>query len=150
MPPLNGTLALSQMNGVAVLVGHDLKLNVAGALDVFLDVAVGDAESADRFGLRRLQGHRKLILAVNDAHATSAAAGCRLYYDRIANLIGNGHALTLAADRTRTARQDRQAKLSNFGSRPGLVSHQPDAVGRWADELDPARFADFRKIRAFG
>src|ERR1051326_8861267 len=40
MAPLHGTFALTQVDGVPVLIRHDLKFNVARPLDEFFDVAV--------------------------------------------------------------------------------------------------------------
>jgi hypothetical protein len=49
MTPLDRALPFPQMNGVAVFVRQDLKLDVTGGRQIFLDVAVGDSEG--RVGL---------------------------------------------------------------------------------------------------
>ena len=50
MSPLYGALPFSQMNGVPEAVGQDLKLDMAGALEVFLQVDRRIPESAPGFG----------------------------------------------------------------------------------------------------
>ena len=53
---LHGAVAFPEVHGVAVQVGDDLDLDVAGMLDVFLQVDFGAAESGFRLGLGLLQG----------------------------------------------------------------------------------------------
>jgi len=45
MTPLDGTVALAEMDNIAVFVGHDLNLDVTGALAILFDVDVGIAEA---------------------------------------------------------------------------------------------------------
>ena len=55
MPPLNRAFSLTQMNGIAVFVCHDLKFDVTRPLDEFFNVAVGNAKGACSLGLSCFQ-----------------------------------------------------------------------------------------------
>ena len=85
---LQRTIALVEMDGVAVAVGEDLHLDVTRRVDVFLDQHALVAEG--RFRLALGSGERRLEIgvAVDPAHALAAAAGHRLDQHRIADLVG--------------------------------------------------------------
>src|SRR5688572_6937472 len=44
MPALNRTFALTEMNGIAVLIRHDLKFDMPRPLDELLDITMRDTE----------------------------------------------------------------------------------------------------------
>src|SRR5437867_10948332 len=100
MAPLDGALALAEMDDGSVMVAEDLELDVARTLDVLLDVDVADAERRLRFALRGLDRVRQLVRGAHDAHPASAAAGRRLDDDRIAELLRQLERLLLAVERT--------------------------------------------------
>src|SRR6266705_3222539 len=55
MPALDRTFTLAQMDGVSVLVRHDLELDMPRSLDKFLDIAIRRPERISGFSLRHLQ-----------------------------------------------------------------------------------------------
>src|SRR4051812_49171705 len=109
MTALNGALALAEMDDAAVLIAENLELDVARRLDVLLEIHVGDAEGRFRLALRRLERVRQLAAVADDAHAASAAAGCRLDDDGIADVLGDLEGLLFALDRAVAAGQDGHA-----------------------------------------
>src|SRR5215472_17712725 len=74
MAPLDGALALTQTHHVAILVGQNLELDVAWALDELLHIKVAVAKCRRRLRRRCLEQRRQFFLAADDAHAASAAA----------------------------------------------------------------------------
>src|SRR5437764_4450882 len=60
MPSLDRTFALTQMDGIAVLISHDLKFDMTCSLDKLLDIAVGYAKGIRCFCLCRFQRREKL------------------------------------------------------------------------------------------
>ena len=150
MPPLDGALALTEMHDVAVLVGQDLELDVAGMLEVFLDVDVAVPEGGLRLAPRHPQRAAQIRRRSDDAHAAATPAGHRLDDDGVADGAGHRDRDLLALHGAVAARQHRQARLLHRLARARLVPEQLDDPGLRADERDLARLADLGKVRAFG
>ena len=74
VPPLARAVALAQPQRVAVGVGEDLHLDVAGPRKVLLQVDLGPAEIRLRLALGRLHGLGDFIGPVDDLHPPAAAA----------------------------------------------------------------------------
>src|SRR6267142_340711 len=83
MPPLDRTLPLAEMNGITMLVRHYLKLDVAGPLDILLNVAMPRAKCARSLSLRGFQRQEQFIPAMDDAHSTAASTRDSLDNHRI-------------------------------------------------------------------
>src|SRR5215475_4005616 len=88
MAALDGAFALTQTHNVAMLVSEDLKLDVAGVLDILLHVEVAIAEGSGGFGRCSFEQAGQLFFVTNDAHAASATAGGCFHDDREADLLG--------------------------------------------------------------
>ena len=73
------------MDDGAVVVRHNLHLDVPGTLDVMLEVELG------LFQVNYVQDIRQLLGVVGHEHALAAAAGYRLQDDRIAYCLGGLH-----------------------------------------------------------
>ncbi len=126
MTALDGALALSQGDDVAVLVGQDLELDVPGPLNEFLHVQVAIAEGVGRLGVRRLVELGQFLFRANDAHAASAAARRCFEDDRKANRPGPFQRLILILQHAFGAGQDRAPSPS---SSPGeLFPSHPSAA----------------------
>src|SRR5512142_3326788 len=74
MPALDRALALAQINGIALFVGDDLDLDVAGPEDVLLDVHSGVAEGRERLCLGHDEGIGKVLFLHHHAHSLAASA----------------------------------------------------------------------------
>ena len=75
MPALDGALALAQDFDVAVLVGEDLELDVAGRADEFFQVHVGRTEGGAGLVLRLSEQGWQLFGPLDHAHPAPSAAG---------------------------------------------------------------------------
>src|SRR5437763_1106678 len=81
MAALNRAVALAQVNDVPVLVGQDLDLDVARALDVFLHVDARGLERGLRLGLGREEPVHERQVGVSHAHP--ALGGAAAAYGRV-------------------------------------------------------------------
>ena len=88
MAALNRAIALAEGHDAAVDVSEHLDLDVAGVLEVLLDVDVGGSEGALRLAARRLERALQIGLVAADAHASPAAARGRFQDHGVANFIG--------------------------------------------------------------
>ena len=73
--PLDRTIAFPEVHGVAIIVGHDLKLDVVRVHDQLLDINVGVAERFLRFHPRAVKSLHETHFVMRRAHPATAAAG---------------------------------------------------------------------------
>ena len=86
---LHGAVALPEVEGVAVQVGDDLDLDVAGMLEVLFEVDLGAAEGGLRLGLGLVQGRLQGQFVGGHPHAAAAAARRGLDQHRKPNCWAN-------------------------------------------------------------
>jgi hypothetical protein len=147
---LHGAVALAEVEGLAVRVGEDLELDVAGLLDVFFEINRAVAEGF--FGL--VAGDvvflREGDVVVRDAHAAAAAAGDGFDDDRIADLAGDLDGLGLGGDWSVGAGDG--GDLGFFDGILGdrFVAHHLDRLRLGADELDVTGLALGGEFGVFG
>src|SRR5215469_491636 len=124
MPTLDRTVALAEMNDVAMAIGDDLKLNVARPLEILLKVHRARAECGLRFALRYQKHLRELVGVTHHAHPLAASSGCRLDQHRKAEALAVrervpefGHALAF------TARKHGHAGAGHNAPGARLITH---------------------------
>src|SRR3989442_3043437 len=88
VPPLDGALALVEVDDVALRVAQHLHLDVARADDRLLDVDPVVAEGGPGLGARGAQRALQLAGGVDEPHALAPAAAGGLQHDREADLAG--------------------------------------------------------------
>ena len=88
MPPLERAVAVPAVDDVAVRVGEDLDLDVAGPVDELLEVDAGVLEGGLGLVAGRLEGDGEVGLVAADPHPLAAAAGGRLDQDGVADRRG--------------------------------------------------------------
>ena len=147
--PLDRTVALEQVHGVAETIGEHLRLDVLGIDDALLEEHLGAAEGLGGLGDHPRIGRFQLAARVAAADATAAAATGGLEHHRVADALGLAQRLAEVGDVAFGARGDRHAGLDHAASRLGLVAHATDHLGAGADELDPAFGTDFRQFGVF-
>ena len=132
---------------------QDLDLDVAGAVDVALDVDAAVAEerpAALRPGLAVGVGERRAGSRTTP-HAPAAAAGHRLDDHRVADPSASRCGVRRRRQRLEAAGQQRQARPRPSARAAGALS--PSAaitVGRRADERDAVRLADLGEVGVLG
>src|SRR5690348_14815681 len=87
MATLNRTLALAQMDHVAMRVREDLDLDVTRTLHRFFEIQRGVAKSSGSFRLRGFECRTEFVTAGDEAHSFTAAAGSRFQHHRITKLL---------------------------------------------------------------
>ena len=147
---LQRTVALVEMDGIAVGVGKHLQLDMPRRRNIFLDQHAGVAERTFGLALRALQRRVEIDVPIDAPHALAAAAGDRLDQHRIADLVGllfeEGRLLTLAV----IARHDRHAGLLHQRLGAVLQPHGADRRGRRPDEHDARLGAGLREFGVLG
>ena len=148
---LHGAVAFAQKNGILVIVGDDLNLDMARVLQEFFHVHRRIAKRRAGFGARHGNGVEQRSFGMHHAHAASAAAASSLDDDRIADLFGD--ALELSGVFGQFA--IRAGHAGHAGLDHGLfgrylVAHDADGIGCWADEGEAAFFHALGKIGVFG
>ncbi len=101
MAPLNRALALPQMDDLAVMVPHDLKLDVPRRSNVFLDVNIRGAKGRRGLVARGLEGAGQLLRQFHDAHSPAPASGRRFDHNGVTDSRGNLPRLRLGVNHLR-------------------------------------------------
>ncbi|KAK1238641.1 hypothetical protein MKX07_004217 [Trichoderma sp. CBMAI-0711] len=152
VPPLDAAVALAQGDGVAVLVGKDLHLDVARAHNVLFDEHHLAALAKGRPGLspRALELRHELVLLHDDAHALAAAAPHALEQHGEGDFFGIRQQLRLALLRAVVARHAGHAGGVHNLLAPGLVAHVGHGRGRRPDEDDALLLASLDELVVLG
>ena len=137
MAALDGAVPLAEMDHVPVRVGKHLHLDVAGILEVALDVDAPVGEVLLPFALGRLERALGLVGRGDELHPLAAAAGRGLDDQRVADLVAEAQHLGHRLDRLGRARDDRDAGRLHRGARLRLRPHQLDRRAGRADPRDP-------------
>ncbi len=134
---LDGALPLAQVQGVAVLVGHHLHLDVSGRGQPALGEHRRVAEGSLRLAPGRAHRLGQLVGTRHQAHAPPAPAGRRLDQQRVAHLVGLGRPGRRVVTAQLPAGQGGDPDL--FGQALGrqLVAHDGDGLGVGAHPGQP-------------
>ena len=136
VPPLNRTLALEEVDDVAVVIGEDLELDVARFIDQPLDIQRAVAEGGRRFtpGLRDRALKRRRV--ANHLHPDSSAAFRGLQEEGEPDASRGCHDGGIRLIGRCLARDDGHAGLLCQTASRDLRPHAVDDVGRRANEGD--------------
>ena len=148
--PLEGAVALAEVDDLAVLVAEDLKLDVVGVDDQFLDVDIGIAEGLLSLHAGAVEALHEASLVVGHAHAATAAAGDGLDHDGIADFAGDLDGLLFIRHDAVATGGDRDTRLLGAFAGTVLVTHEADRLGGGADEGDVGRGADLGEVGVLG
>src|SRR5699024_6683968 len=133
---LQGALALTEVDDVAVGVGEDLDLDVTRGVHEVLEEQGVVAEGAGRFSTRGDQCLREVGGVLDAVHALSSASGGGLDEDREADLGGGGDDLLVRQARAGDAGDGRDVAGLDGGAGGDLVTHGLDGGGRRTHEND--------------
>ncbi len=146
---LDRAVALPQVVEAAVLVAEDLHLDMAGALDHLLQVALAVAEGG--LGLAPALAHLFLqLLGLHDGpHAAAAAAPAGLEHEGIADLLGHPADLVHVVGQHLGGRDHRHPGLLRDAAGAGLVAQRAHRLGARADEGDAGGVAGVDEFGVF-
>ncbi len=146
---LHRAVPLEEVDDVALAVGEDLHLDVAGLHDGLLQE---DGRVAERGGCLTgggLDGLAQLGRVLHAAHAAPAAAGDRLDEDGEADLVGGAHQFVHVGGGLGGA-EDGHARRAGGGYRAGLVAGQLQGGRAGADEGDAGFLAGAGQFGVLG
>ena len=146
---LDGAVTLEEVHHVALGVGQDLDLDVAGAQHGLLQEHGGVAERRVGFAHGGLQRFGQGVAGVDAAHAAPAAAGDGLGEDGEADLVGGGDEFVQVLGGL-AGLQDRDAGLAGRLEGGDLVAGQFQDLGGRAHEGDAGRGRGPGQARVFG
>src|SRR5437867_5663028 len=127
--PLDGAVALAEVDSDAVPVAEHLHLDVASVLDELLAVDLRRIEGGAGFGLARVKRLDDFGPLPDDPHAAPATAGGGLEHDRIPDPVRGRERVGRILQRPLAARHDRHARLHRDLARLRLVAHEADRLG---------------------
>ncbi len=131
--PLDGAVALAEVDAGAEPVDRDLDLDVAVVVEPLLEVDRVVAERGLRLGAADLDRRLQLPRGPDHPHALAAAAGGRLDEHRVADPVGFAERVVLVADHRR-ARDRRQPEPTEQAAGALLRGEPVEHVGRRPDE----------------
>jgi hypothetical protein len=150
MAPLQGTVALEQMNQMAVLVAEELHLDVARSLDVLLQEYIRDPKGRIGFPACLLHCFVEVLGREGDAHAAAAAAHGGLDDYGIAEFSGQRPGRGPGADWGVATRQNGNAGLLADFSGSELISQLLEDLHSGSHKSDPRLRACPRECRILG
>jgi hypothetical protein len=136
MTALHRTVTFTQVDDVAVCVAQDLKFDVPGTLQIFLDVHVSITESGECFGTGQMKGAGEVVRIGRHAHPLPSTTSRGLDYYREAYLGGETERLVGILNRTRSARDDWDTDILHGASGGSFVAHDTDLLGGGAYKSD--------------
>ncbi len=125
----------------ALVVGEELDLDVAGALDILLEIDTGVPECLAGLRRSRLQRPRQVLRTPDHPHALATPAGGGLDQHRVADLQGTRPSHRGVGHRERESGDDGDTSGLHPPPRLGLVSHGGDGRGGRSDK-DQAGLGD--------
>ncbi len=125
---LNRAVAFAQEDTLAVRVEEDLRFDVAGAVQVFLDVDLGGPEVGVGLALSRLIGSVEVARFPGHLEPPSSATVGRLDGHRVAVFVGQAAGLALGLERLEGSGHPGHTGLFSGPSRTDLVSHDGNRV----------------------
>ncbi len=131
-------------------VAQHLDLDVAGTLEILLEIDGVVAEGGLGLGARGGECDREIGFAVGDLHAAAAAAGRRLHQHGKADLAGDRERLGLGRDAALRSRHHRDAEPLRGALGLDLVAHQADVLGLRPDEMDVVLDQDLGEAGVLG
>ena len=147
---LKGTIALIEMNDVAVFVGEDLDLHMLGIDQEFLHEDVVITKRFERLCLDEIVIGTDLFDSVAAAHTASAAAcGC-LQDDREAEFHREPLGLFAAPQRILGAGRSGDIAIKRHLLGTEFVTHHVQDLGSGSDEFDACLFAGAGEFAVLG
>ena len=146
---LHRALALAERKHMALLIGHNLYLNVMRRRNELLHVALAVAKNGLTLGTRLDERLCRIFHALDLANTATAAARARLNKHGAADALGLGRCF-LGAFEQIAARHDGHARSSGRSACGVLVAHAVDHLGRRTDKRQAILVAVAHEARLLG
>ena len=148
--PLDGAVALAEMDAVAVSIDRDLDLDVAVVLEPLLEVERVVAEGGPGLAAADLDRRFELARRADHAHALAAATGRWLEQDRVADPLGLVERVLVVAEHAVGTGHGRQAEATEQAAGRLLGTESLEHGRRWADERQAVRPHHLGEILVLG
>ena len=136
MAALNRAVALAEVNDIAMLVGENLKFDVMGPLDVFLEKHFAIAECGKGLTPGRFHMREQFFTAADDPEASPPATHRGFDHDRVADSLCKGDRLGGILYAAIRSGNDRHAGLSSNFTGVHLVPHEANGLRGGSNESD--------------
>ena len=146
---LHRALALAERKHMALLIGHNLHLNVVRRRDKLLHVALAVAKNGLALGTRLDERLCRIFHALDLANAATAATCTRLDEHGTANALGLDRCLLGTFEQIAT-RHDGHARRGSRSTCGVLVAHAVGHLGRRTDERQAILVAVAHEARLLG
>ena len=146
---LHRALTLAKRKHMALLIGHNLHLDVVRRRDKLLHVALAVAKNGLALGTRLDKRLCRIFHALDLANAAAATAGTRLNKHGAADALGLGRRLLGTFEQIAT-RHDGHARRSSRSTCGVLVAHAVDHLGRRTDKRQAILVAVSHEARLLG
>ena len=150
MAALQRALPLAKVHSIAMLIGQDLRFDVARVDDRLLDIDFAVTEGAFRFAARRFQRRPELRGRLYQAHALAAPASRGFQHDRIADPCCHLFGLFARLQSARGARYNGNSGTLHRLPRARLRPHRVHCGRRRTDELYSRVRAGLRELCILG
>ncbi len=150
MAALDRTLALAEIDGVAVPIRGDLDLDVAGLHHQPFDIDPIVAKIGPTLGTSALERRCELGAVVDLPHSLAATTGHRLEQHRQPVLIDKCLEFGKVIERLDHPGDQRNAGVDGELATFGLGTHEPDGGGRWPDPGQPCGLDPFGELGILG
>ena len=150
MTALHGTIALAQINRIAVFIRQHLNFHMAWALQKAFHVHHRVAKGRFRFGAGHFYGFEQIFFLFHHAHTAPTAAARCLDNHRETHLIRRFQDFArVVGQRPVRPRHARHARFNHRFFGGYFVAHQADGIGARADEHKARIFHLLGKIGVF-
>ena len=145
--PLQGAVALAQMDDVAMAIAENLHLDMPGFSKIAFDIDFAGSERRLGFGLRQRDRAGQFFRRLRELHAAATAAGRGLDQNWESDVTRDRGGFRRRFNRTVGAGHARYAKLDRRPLGGDLVAHGADVIRFWADEGKAVLDDNFREGR---
>mmetsp|Transcript_7497 Transcript_7497/g.19307 ORF Transcript_7497/g.19307 Transcript_7497/m.19307 type:complete len:224 (-) Transcript_7497:432-1103(-) len=147
--PLNRAVALEEVDGVAVLVGKHLHLDVAGPRDVPLEEHPVVSKGVARLAACRVELRQEFVGGQRDPHAFPAPSHHSLEHEWEAGSLGGLPQRSIILGLVVVPRNARDVRVEHDALRLGLLAHGCNRLCRGPDEFNPRLLEKPRKLGVF-
>ena len=149
VPPLDGTFALAEPDGISVLIRQHLHLDVARIDDRLFDVDFAVAERTLRLAPGGFEGGTKFSPGMYQAHAFAAAAGRRFQHHGVTDALGNFFGFFYGSQAARGSGNEGHAGFFHLLTGAGFRTHHFHGARSRANKFHARIGARLGELRVF-
>ena len=137
MTALNRALPLTQINHIAIAIGHHLNFNMAGLLNIFLNKDARITKARTRLISGTLKTIPTVRIIPSHAHAFTTATSRSLKHHRVTNSRANLNRMVSIANHIRVTRNTVNPRLFSNQLRGNFIPHRLNSFFTRANKDNP-------------